>query len=93
VGIPVVVTVLSGLGLAALVLRMVRRMTGGGEWTDAHRLALAGGALGLFALLAPLQELDASRVDNTAGMSLVGLAAAVFLVWLWRRTARRIPVA
>lgn len=40
-------------------------------------------------LLAPVQELDATRADNPAGMTLVGLATLVFLVWLWRRVARR----
>jgi len=37
-------------------------------------------------LVAPIQELsNPKRPDNTAGMSLVGLAFAVFLIWLWRR--------
>ena len=38
-----------------------------------------------FVLLAPVQELDATRTDNPAGMTVVGLAALLFLFWLWRR--------
>jgi divalent metal cation (Fe/Co/Zn/Cd) transporter len=48
------------------------------------------GALTFFILLAPLSELDATRPDNTAGMALVGLAAAVFLFWLRRKVRRRL---
>ncbi|MFQ5837896.1 MAG: hypothetical protein ACE5HJ_03845 [Thermoplasmata archaeon] len=51
------------------------------------RLALAAGGLSLFILIAPLQELDASRPDNTQGMSLVGLGFALLLVLLWRRVS------
>jgi len=66
--------------LVALVTWTVQRMSRGGGWTDEHRLALAGGALMFFVLLAPVAELDATRVDNPAGMTLVGLATLVFLV-------------
>ncbi len=50
-----------------------------------HLLALASGALGFLILLAPLQEFDKTRADNTAGMALVGGVAIVFLAWIaWR---------
>lgn len=52
--------------------------------------ALAGGLLTLAALFAPLQELDnPNRPDDTTGMTVVGLAALVFLLWLWRRVRSR----
>lgn len=69
-------------GLVILVGWIVLRMSGGGAWTERHKLAIASGALGFFILLAPLQELDKSRTDNTTGMAVVGLAMAVFLIWL-----------
>jgi len=50
-----------------------------------HQLALAGGALSLFILIAPIQEFDKNRTDNTAGMTLVGIATIIFLVWLGRK--------
>jgi len=58
------------------------------EWRsfcEKHRFALVSGALTFFIVLAPLQELDASRPDNTAGMSLVGLAFLIGLILLRRR--------
>jgi len=65
---------------------IVLQMSGhGAAWSSQHQLALAAGGLSFFILLAPLQELDTARPDNTTGMSLVGLAMALFLVWLsWR---------
>jgi hypothetical protein len=55
------------------------------QWTPSHAWALAAGALTFFILLAPLVELDHTRPDNTAGMTLVGLATAAGLIWLGRR--------
>ena len=89
IGVPVSFTLLATVVLVALVAWTAQRMSRGGAWTDEHRLALAGGALMFFVLLAPVAELDATRPDNPAGMTLVGLAALLFLVWLWRRVARR----
>ncbi|MEW5871745.1 MAG: hypothetical protein AB1894_20930 [Chloroflexota bacterium] len=84
-GLPVPLTlaavILLVVGLVGLLGSMSRRV----GWSDAHRLALAGGALSFFILLAPLQELDQTRPDNTIGMALVGLAFALLLAWLWRR--------
>jgi hypothetical protein len=57
-------------------------------WRPAHSLAAAAGALTFFILLSPLVELDRNRPDNTAGMTLVGVATAAFLVWLARRVRR-----
>jgi hypothetical protein len=63
----------------------VRALARRGPLPAAHRLALAAGALGFFILLAPLQELDPTRIDNTGGMTIVAGAASVLLIWLNRR--------
>ena len=78
------ITILIGIGLAALVIWVVMRISGNGAaWTEMHKLALASGPLSLFILLTPIHEFDVTRADNTAGMTLVGLAALAFLLWLW----------
>jgi len=80
------------LGLMVLLLVVITwtvlRLSGGGRLPDQHRLALVSGALGFFILLAPLQELDKKRTDNTAGMTVVALAMLVFLLWIHRRIRR-----
>jgi hypothetical protein len=92
-GLPVVVVLTSfalfAWGSLVLAARLERR---GILASPVQLLALASGALSFLIFLAPLQELDKSRADNTAGMSLVGVAFAVFLIWIaWRVRAR--PVA
>jgi hypothetical protein len=90
IGVPVPLTLLAAVALVVLVVWIVQRMSHGGAWTDERRLALGGGALGFFVLLALVQELDnLNRPDDTTGMTLVGLVTLVFLVWLWRRVVRR----
>ncbi len=91
-GVPVPLTLLSALSLVTLVFWAGRRMSARGAWDDRHRLAVASGALSFFVLLAPLAELDRTRTDNPAGMTVVGLAAVAFLVGLWWKTQRSIPV-
>jgi peptidoglycan/LPS O-acetylase OafA/YrhL len=58
------------------------------EWTERrlyHKFAFAAGALGFFITLTPLQQLDKSRVDNTQGMLLVGIAATIMLLLLRKK--------
>jgi len=74
--------------LVTLVGWIVLRLSGSGALSQKYQLALSSGALGFFILLAPLQELDKNRTDNTKGMIFVGLAAAVFLLWIARRLKR-----
>lgn len=77
------------VGLVILVGWAVLRLSGGGmKWSDKHKLALASGALGFFILLAPLQEFDRKRTDNTTGMALVGLAMLLLLLWICMRMRR-----
>lgn len=87
--LPVPFTLLVTAALLALLAWLVRRMSHGGAWNDEHRLALAAGAIMLFVLLAPIQELDPARTDDTTGMTIVGLASLVFVIWSWRRVRRR----
>lgn len=89
IGLPPLLNILAFIGLAWGAWRLVRRASGEGAWDDAGRLALASGALGFFILIAPLSELDAARLDNPAGMTLVALAALAFLVWLRFRVRRK----
>lgn len=80
------ITMLIGLGLVALVTCLIMRMSGNGAaWAEIHQLALAAGSISLFVLLTPIHEFVATRSDNPAGMTLVGLATLIFLLWLWWR--------
>jgi len=65
-------------------LRVGRR----GWWTGPRRCALACGGVAFFALLAPFQEINPSRTDPASGMGLVGLAAGLYLIWVWKRTRK-----
>lgn len=82
--LPPYLTILTGFGLVALLIWLVMHMSSNGAaWTDMHRLAVAAGPLSLFILFSPIQESDISRQDNPAGMTVVGLATLIFLIWLW----------
>lgn len=83
---PPLITMLLVILLVRAVSRKLRSAPGL-EFDNLNRLhlALASGALGFFILIAPIQEFDQTRADDTSGMSLVGLAMFIFLVWLWRR--------
>ena len=84
-GAPVIITMAAPVLLLFLLYMWVNSQAQSPGWSDRHSLALAGGALSLFILLAPLQELDSTRPDNTTGMAVIGLAALFFLLWVWRR--------
>jgi hypothetical protein len=88
-GVPVPLTMLAAVSLVWLVFIAVRNISGEGGWSDEDKLALVSGALTFFILLAPISEFIASRPDNPAGMTLVGLVALFFLIWLRGRTQRR----
>jgi FtsH-binding integral membrane protein len=73
-----VMTAIAGSGIM-LFSRVVKRPG------PRHRLALAAGVLSLFILLAPIQEMDKKRKDDTRGMTLVGIATAAGLAGLrWK---------
>lgn len=82
--------------MAALVILVLLAagvsLSGGARavlWSEKHQLALVSGALGFLILLAPIQEFDSRRPDNTTGMTLVCIAFLIFLLWLARRVKNR----
>jgi Flp pilus assembly protein protease CpaA len=50
--------------------------------------ALISGALLFFIILAPISEMDRTRLDNPSGMGLVGLAGLILLFLFNRRLKR-----
>jgi hypothetical protein len=86
--IPVWLTIGATLLALGSVFGIVHALSGNGAWIEKHQLGLVSGVLAFFAILAPLQELDETRVDDATGMMWVGVALAVFLFWLWRRGVR-----
>lgn len=93
-GLHPLLTILIGLSYAGGLVWLVMWLSGSGTaWADRHRLALAAGPMTLFILWAPLQQLDASRPDNTSGITIVGAAGLLFLLWvgwrIWRRARER----
>lgn len=69
------------------------------DWKNSspfHRMAIPSGPILIFIILAFIQESDKTRIDNTAGMGLVGVVAlfGLFLLWLKlrRSSAREVRV-
>ena len=87
--LPALLTMLLIALVASLTWLGIQRLSQHTALKDIHRLALASGALSFFIVLAPLQQLDQTRPDNTAGMGLVGLAFLILLVWLSRRIQKK----
>jgi hypothetical protein len=81
--IPVVITGALNISLPLLVFLVVYLLSkGGSAWDWRHQFALVAGGLGFFIILGPIQEMDPSRLDNTTGMSLVAIGAALGLFTL-----------
>lgn len=77
---------------AATILGVIRLLIGY-DWrqgTPMHRYGLAAGALSLFIVFSFFQELDTARLDDTSGMSLVGLAFLIGLLLLRRMLGREL---
>jgi hypothetical protein len=77
---------------AATILGVIRFLTRY-DWrrgTPMHRYGLAAGALSLFIVFSFFQELDKSRLDDTSGMSLVGLVFLIGLLLLRRRLGKEL---
>jgi len=73
-----------------LVYGVVRYLAGF-EWRKARRSQLMGlvsGPVLFFILVSPLQELDASRPDDTSGMIIVGATFLLLLTLLWLKIRR-----
>ena len=85
---PPALVIVLGVAIIYGLIRLLTRYNWR-EATDLHRLALAVGSIALFVTFAFFQELDKSRVDNTSGMILVGLASIVGLAYLGLRVRVR----
>jgi hypothetical protein len=59
---------------------LIWRLSGRGCWQPQHLAALASGPLLFFIILAPLVEMDKTRVDDPTGMTLVGLVTLILLI-------------
>jgi hypothetical protein len=84
---PLVVSA-SGVLLVWSVINHLR----GYDWRKArrsHLLGLVSGPVLLLVAATPIQELDASRVDDTSGMMLVGAAFLALLGYLWFKVRAR----
>ena len=80
---PVLVTLLGASTVVGLIVFLA-----GYDWNRAtamHRYGIVAGSLALFIPFALLQELDASRLDDASGMSLVGLSFLIGLLLLRRK--------
>lgn len=84
---PILPILLFGI-LVWLAGRWVWRRSDHGNWKDRQLGFLVSGALLFFILMAPLSEMDKTRMDNPAGMGLVGLAGLI-LVLLFNYLVKR----
>jgi len=81
-GIPPAITIILGILAFIFPYRYFRRF----NWkNDIHKLALVSGVLSFLIFLAPLQEMDKTRPDNPVGMTLVGIAYTIFLLYMKHR--------
>jgi len=79
---------LFGLFISIILLSLVIAFLKRYRWDKAsnlHRFAVVSGALVFFIVFAPLQEFDMTRIDNPAGMTLVGIFCVIGLLLLYRR--------
>ncbi|HEW93820.1 hypothetical protein DRN84_01025 [Candidatus Geothermarchaeota archaeon] len=74
------------LGLIHAYLGL-RYYTTAGEEGISRRIRLAGliGPPSLFIVLSPFMEMDKTRPDNPAGMTIVGIIFAIYFILLYRR--------
>ncbi len=88
--LPPIGTVFVGLMMAAAAGWLLLRASGNMDaWDDRGRFLFGAGVLSFFVILAPLQQLDKERPDDTTGMALVGLAFLLLLLWQGRRVWAR----
>ncbi len=80
-----IIVMLLGIALLFGMLKFLSRFNWKSPKSSLNLLAIVAGALSFLIILTPLQELDAARQDNPAGMTLVGLAAIIGLLLLKRK--------
>jgi len=74
--------------LGIILVYAMARFLGRYAWNNKtlyHKFALVAGALGFLIALTPIQEFDASRMDNPRGMLVVGVIALILLMLLARK--------
>jgi hypothetical protein len=81
-GLPVWLTITATILWLLATVWVVRTLSRGGRWNDKHKLALLTGPLLFWILLAPLQEMDPKRLDDTTGLTVVAFLILLFLIWL-----------
>ena len=87
-GMPPIVPIVTIAAVAVLVIRYLQ----GFNWrraTPVHVLAVVTGSLAVFVPVSIIQEFDETRLDNTTGMSLVGLLFALGIILLYMRLQRQ----
>ena len=80
-----IIIMLLGIALVFGMLKFLSRFDWESQEASLNRLAVVAGALSFLIVLAPLQELDATRQDNPVGMTIVGLVAVIGLLLLKRK--------
>lgn len=84
-----------GLFISFMLLSLAIAFLTRYQWdkaSDYHRFALFSGALVFFIVFAPLQEFDTTRMDNTTGMTLVGVSCLSGLLLLYRHLNRHVSL-
>jgi len=82
-----IITMLIPILSIALSIKILKRYS---HISEKCKYALSSGAISFFILLAPLQEMDRSRSDNPAGMTIVGIFFLIFLIWLGLKVRKRV---
>ena len=79
-----IVLMATGCALVLAIFGLIKRF----DWNERtlyHKFSMVAGALAFLIMLAPLQELDRSRPDDTRGMLIVGIIALLMLFCLRKR--------
>jgi hypothetical protein len=87
---PAPLTIVFMLAAAFGFCRLIRWASGEGAWDDRGRWALVSGSLSVFILLALIAENDPGRVDDPSGMGMIGLIAALAVIYLGIRIRKRL---
>lgn len=84
-GIHPIITIALGVMAFSIPYRYLTRF----NWNnDIHKLSVISGVLSFLIFLAILQELFNIGPSNTTGMALVGIAYAVFLLYLYKKAKK-----
>jgi hypothetical protein len=86
---PPIAVMLATILVTTLTIRHLSQF----KWREAlpvHVIAVAVGALAIFVPFSVFSEFDANRVDNTNGMSIVGLLFTLWLLKLYGRVRKEV---